>query len=45
MTNIKFDLEDYHDIEIKNMYRETVIKGGENHDEVMKSIYHYLTSF
>jgi len=39
MTNVQFDLEDYNDIEIKNMYRETVIEGGENPDKVMKAIY------
>ncbi|PKG25358.1 glycoside hydrolase family 13 protein [Niallia nealsonii] len=39
MTNVKFDLEDYNDIEIKNMYREAVIEGGENLDKVMEAIY------
>ncbi|MEW9050047.1 MAG: alpha-glucosidase [Neobacillus sp.] len=40
MINVKFDsIEDYNDIEIKNMYREKVIEGNENHQKVMESIY------
>ncbi|WP_445487786.1 glycoside hydrolase family 13 protein [Niallia sp. 03133] len=39
MTNVQFDLEDYNDIEIINMYREKVIEGGEDPDKVMEAIY------
>jgi oligo-1,6-glucosidase len=40
MINVRFDsVEDYNDIEIKNMYREKVIEGGEDHNKVMESIY------
>jgi oligo-1,6-glucosidase len=40
MVNVRFDsVEDYNDIEIKNMYREKVIEGGEDHNKVMESIY------
>ncbi|TYS14081.1 alpha-glucosidase [Rossellomorea vietnamensis] len=40
MTNVKFNsINDYEDIEIKNMYREKVIENGEDHEKVMKSIY------
>jgi len=39
MTNVKFDLDDYNDIEILNMYREKVIEGQEDHSKVMESIY------
>jgi oligo-1,6-glucosidase len=40
MVNVRFEsVEDYNDIEIKNMYREKVTEGGEQHDKVMESIY------
>ncbi len=39
MTNVKFDINDYKDIEIINIYREKVIEGGEDHGKVMESIY------
>jgi oligo-1,6-glucosidase len=40
MKNVKFDsIEDYNDIEIKNMYREKVIEGNEDHQKVMEAIY------
>lgn len=40
MTNVRFDsIEDYEDIEIRNMYHERVIQGNENQDHVMESIY------
>ncbi|TYR74593.1 alpha-glucosidase [Rossellomorea vietnamensis] len=40
MTNVKFNsINDYEDIEIKNMYREKVIENGEDHEKVMESIY------
>ncbi|MFC0272185.1 alpha-glucosidase [Metabacillus herbersteinensis] len=40
MTNVKFDsIDDYQDIEIRNMYRDKVIQGNEDHDKVMESIY------
>lgn len=40
MVNVRFDsVDDYNDIEIKNMYREKVIEGGEDHNKVMESIY------
>jgi oligo-1,6-glucosidase len=40
MTNVRFkSVEDYNDIEIKNMYREKVIEGGEDHNKVMEAIY------
>ncbi|MEI2356622.1 glycoside hydrolase family 13 protein [Mesobacillus zeae] len=40
MTNVRFNLEDYNDIEIHNMYREKVTEGGADHDKVMEAI-HY----
>ena len=40
MTNVRFDsIEDYKDIEIRNMYYEQVIEGNEDPDQVMESIY------
>jgi oligo-1,6-glucosidase len=39
MTNVKFDISEYNDLEIHNIYREKVLEGGENHDKVMESIY------
>jgi oligo-1,6-glucosidase len=40
MTNVRFEsVDDYNDIEIKNMYREKVTEGGEDHHKVMESIY------
>ncbi len=39
MTNVKFGLDDYKDIEILNMYREKVIEGQEDKAKVMESIY------
>jgi oligo-1,6-glucosidase len=40
MTNVRFEnLEDYNDIEIHNMYRETVVKGDEDHNTIMEAIY------
>jgi oligo-1,6-glucosidase len=40
MTNVRFEnIEDYDDIEIHNMYRETVVEGGENNNKIMESIY------
>ncbi|WP_024615267.1 alpha-glucosidase [Clostridium sp. Ade.TY] len=39
MTNIKFDtIDEYNDIELKNMYKER-IENGYNHDDIMESIY------
>ena len=38
MTNVKFDIEDYRDIELLNVYRERIQKGYPE-QEVMKSIY------
>ncbi|MCM3665811.1 alpha-glucosidase [Mesobacillus subterraneus] len=40
MTNVQFEsIDDYNDLEIKNMYREKVIEGGEDADQVMQAIY------
>ncbi|WP_026565130.1 glycoside hydrolase family 13 protein [Bacillus sp. UNC41MFS5] len=40
MTNVRFEnLEDYNDIEIHNMYRETVAKGDADHNTIMEAIY------
>ncbi|WP_067726320.1 glycoside hydrolase family 13 protein [Oceanobacillus damuensis] len=40
MTNIRFEsIEDYQDIEIRNLYREKVMEGNEDHERVMESIY------
>ncbi|MFP3126072.1 alpha-glucosidase [Ectobacillus funiculus] len=39
MTNVKFDISEYNDLEIHNIYRERVLEGGEDHDKVMESIY------
>lgn len=40
MTNVRFEsVDDYNDIEIKNMYHEKVIEGREDHQKVMESIY------
>lgn len=40
MTNVRFEsIDDYNDVEIKNMYREKVIEGGEDPQEILKSIY------
>lgn len=38
MTNVQYDIEDYKDCEIINMYRERLEKGYSK-DEIMKSIY------
>lgn len=38
MTNVKYDIEDYRDIETLNLYKER-IKAGYTKEEVMKSIY------
>ncbi len=39
MTNVKFDtIEEYNDIELKNMYNER-IENGYKHEDIMKSIY------
>ncbi len=38
MTNVKFDIEDYRDIELLNVYRERTAQGYPE-QEVMKSIY------
>ncbi|WP_342045042.1 glycoside hydrolase family 13 protein [Bacillus sp. OTU530] len=39
MTNVKFDISEYNDLEIHNIYRERVLEGEEDHDKVMESIY------
>ncbi|MGF6950069.1 oligo-1,6-glucosidase [Neobacillus sp. B4I6] len=40
MTNVRFEnLEDYNDIEIHNMYMETVVKGDADHNTIMEAIY------
>lgn len=40
MTNVRFDsIEDYRDIETRNMYHEKVIEEKADHDAVMESIY------
>ena len=38
MTNVQYDIEDYKDCEIINMYHERLEKGYSK-DEIMKSIY------
>ena len=38
MTNVKYDIEDYRDVEIHNMYKER-IEAGYSKDDVMRSIY------
>lgn len=38
MTNVRFELEDYQDIETRNMYQERVA-AGIPHQEIMESIY------
>ena len=39
MTNIKFDtIEEYNDIEIRNMYKDRIARGF-THEEIMESIY------
>lgn len=38
MTNVKYDLEEYQDIESLNMYRER-IREGYTHEQIMESIY------
>lgn len=38
MTNIKLDIDQYDDIEIKNMYKERLQKGYK-HEDIMESIY------
>ena len=38
MTNVKFDIEDYRDIELLNMYKERISQGYDEKD-VMQSIY------
>jgi oligo-1,6-glucosidase len=39
MTNVKFEIHDYNDVEILNMYREKVIEGGADHNAVMEAIH------
>ncbi|WP_066190119.1 MULTISPECIES: glycoside hydrolase family 13 protein [Gracilibacillus] len=40
MTNVRFDsIDDYQDIEILNMYKDKVIEGDADPDQVMESIY------
>lgn len=39
MTNVKFDINDYNDIEILNMYHEKVKEGNEDSNKVMEAIY------
>jgi oligo-1,6-glucosidase len=40
MTNVKFDsIDDYQDIEIRNMWQERVVEGGANPDEVLRAIH------
>lgn len=40
MTNVKFaSIDDYRDIETLNMYREKVVKGGQDAAQVMQAIY------
>lgn len=38
MTNVKFEIEDYMDLEIQNMYRER-LANGYTEEEIMESIY------
>lgn len=38
MTNVQFDIEDYRDIELLNVYKER-IEAGYTEEEVMRSIY------
>lgn len=38
MTNVKFDMEEYRDIETLNMYRER-LESGYSKEEVMRSVY------
>lgn len=38
MTNVRFDIEEYRDIELLNMYKERMEKGYEE-QEIMRSIY------
>ena len=38
MTNVKYDIEDYRDVEIHNMYKER-IAAGYSKEDVMRSIY------
>ena len=38
MTNVRFDIEDYRDIELLNMYKERMENGYEEQD-IMRSIY------
>jgi len=38
MTNVKYDIEDYRDIETVNMYQER-LENGYDKDDIMKSIY------
>lgn len=39
MTNVQFDIEEYNDLEIINMYREMVTEGGSDHQQVMNAVY------
>lgn len=39
MTNVKFDINDYNDIEILNMYHEKVKEGKEDSNKVMEAVY------
>ena len=40
MTNVKFDsIEDYHDVEIHNLWQERVIDGEEDPESIMKAIH------
>ena len=38
MTNIRLDIGDYQDVEIKNLYRERISRGY-SHEDVMRSIW------
>jgi oligo-1,6-glucosidase len=41
MTNVRFpSIDDYRDVEIRNMWREKVIEGGEDPQKVMEAIYY-----
>ncbi|MCM3791081.1 alpha-glucosidase [Domibacillus indicus] len=39
MTNVQFDITEYNDLEILNMYEERVTKGGGDHAKVMEAIH------
>ncbi len=38
MTNVQYDIDEYNDVEIKNMYKER-LTAGYSKEEIMKSIY------